>query len=53
MIGGGPALDGHIEIDETFVGGRKSGEPDNKTIVFGMVQRGGKIVAGPIPNVTT
>ena len=53
-FGGGPTLKGHIEIDETFVGGRrKAGEPDNKTVVFGMVERGGKIVAGPIPDVTT
>lgn len=53
-FGGGPTLKGHIEIDETFVGGRrKAGEPDNKTVIFGMVERGGKIVAGPIPDVTT
>jgi hypothetical protein len=53
-FGGGPTLKGHIEIDETFVGGRrKADEPDNKTIIFGMVERGGKIVAGPIPDVTT
>lgn len=32
---------------------RKAHEPDNKTIIFGMVERGGKIVAGPIPDVTT
>src|SRR5712671_6543253 len=37
--GGGP-MSGHVEIDETFVGGkRKADEPDNKTIVFGMLQR--------------
>ena len=53
-FGGGPTLKGHIEIDETFVGGRrKAHEPDNKTIVFGVVERGGKIVADPIPDVTT
>lgn len=53
-FGGGPTLKGHIEIDETFVGGRRTmDQPDNKTIIFGMVERGGKIVAGPIPDVTT
>jgi len=53
-FGGGPTLKGHIEIDETFIGGRrKADEPDNKTIIFGMVERDGKIVAGPIPDVTT
>jgi len=50
---GGP-LSVHIEIDETFVGGVAKGgatkRMTNKTIVLGMVQRGGKIVAGPIPN---
>lgn len=50
--GGGP-MDGHIEIDETFVGGRrKHGEPDNKTVVFGMLQRDGRLLAAPIPDVT-
>jgi transposase-like protein len=53
-FGGGPTLKGHVEIDETLVGGkRKADEPNNKTIVFGMVERGGKIVAGPIPDATT
>src|SRR5690349_12868287 len=53
-FGGGPTLKGHIEIDETHVGGRrKAHEPENKTIIFGMIERGGKIVAGPIPDVTT
>jgi transposase len=47
-------LGGHVEIDETLVGGRqkrvhhKSAE-SNKTIVMGMVSREGKIIAGPIP----
>ena len=49
---GGP-FSGHVEIDETRVGGRrKADEPENKTIVFGMVQRGGRILAAPIPDVT-
>jgi transposase-like protein/predicted RNA-binding Zn-ribbon protein involved in translation (DUF1610 family) len=52
-FGGGPGLKGHIEIDETLVGGRrKANEPDNKTIVMGLLQRDGKIVAAPIPDVT-
>jgi hypothetical protein len=51
--GGGP-MSGHVEIDETFVGGRrKAGEPDNKTVVFGMLQRDGRLLAAPIPDVTT
>jgi transposase len=50
---GGP-LSGHVEIDETFVGGRrKADEPENKTIVFGMLARDGRLLAAPIPDVTT
>jgi transposase-like protein/predicted RNA-binding Zn-ribbon protein involved in translation (DUF1610 family) len=49
---GGP-LDGHVEIDETHVGGRRKADaPDNKTVVFGMLQRGGRLLAAPIPDVT-
>jgi transposase len=49
---GGP-MGGHIEIDETLVGGRrKADEPENKTIVFGMLQRDGRLLAAPIPDVT-
>ena len=52
-FGGGPTLKGHVEIDETLVGGRrKANEPENKTIVMGMLQRDGKIVAGPVPDAT-
>ncbi|HXC38441.1 MAG TPA: IS1595 family transposase, partial [Burkholderiales bacterium] len=38
-------LDGHIEIDETYIGGKVRGKGarfiGNKTIVMGMVERGG------------
>jgi transposase len=54
-FGGGP-LSGHIEIDETLVGGVAKGGPTksrtNKTIVMGMVERNGRIKAGPIPDVS-
>jgi len=54
-------LSGHVEIDETHVGGKskfkhrsqrfgKGGGTKNKTIVFGMVERVGRIVAGPVPD---
>lgn len=49
-------LTGHIEVDETYVGGRVRGESlsskkfANKTVVFGMVQREGILRAGPVPN---
>jgi transposase len=51
---GGP-LSGHIEVDETYVGGVAKGGATkrltNKTTVFAMVKRGGKMIAGPIPDV--
>ncbi len=52
---GGP-LSGHVEIDETLVGGVAKGgatmSRTNKTIVMGLVERGGRIKAGPIPDVS-
>lgn len=51
----GPFGGGHVEIDETFVGGRQQGHKNarkNKTIVFGMLQRDGRLLASPIPDVT-
>lgn len=49
------ALRGHIEIDEVFMGGVKPGNEGRirggKTVVLGMKQRGGRIVAGVVPNV--
>jgi predicted RNA-binding Zn-ribbon protein involved in translation (DUF1610 family) len=56
---GGP-LTGHVEADETFIGGKQSrreyyrkGGKTNKTVLFGVVERdGGKVRAGPIPDVT-
>ncbi|HLW89966.1 MAG TPA: IS1595 family transposase [Roseiarcus sp.] len=47
-------LGGHVEIDETHVGGHQTHEDradkgSNKTIVMGMVSRDGALRAGPIP----
>ena len=51
------ALRGHVEIDETLVGGRlprTQGNPrDNKTIIMGMRERGGRMVTEIIPDATT
>ena len=48
-------LQGHVEMDEAYVGGRRPGKPGRgaagKTIVFGMKERGGRMVANVIPNV--
>lgn len=55
--GHGP-LSGHIEVDETYVGGKSKGSGQrgplaggNKTIVFGMLQRGEYVKAVIVPNV--
>lgn len=52
-------LKGHVEIDETVIGGRKRDKRQsrkeafkNKTSVFGMLQRDGRIIAGPVRNRT-
>ncbi len=50
-------LSGHVEIDETVVGGRQSRHEretkgDNKTILMGIVEREGILRAGPIPDAT-
>lgn len=49
-------LKGHIEADEAYVGGRRSGGKrgrgaPGKTIVFGMVERDGRMVAETVPDV--
>lgn len=51
-------LQGHIEADEAFVGGRQSRADQrrygsNKTIVMGMKERGGRMVAETIPTTQT
>lgn len=48
-------LSGHIEVDETYVGGRQAqrdrkADGSNKTIVMGLLERGGNVLAGPVPN---
>jgi len=51
------ALQGHVEIDETLLGGRISrakGNPrDNKTMILGMKERGGRMVTEVIPDAST
>ena len=51
---GGPG--GDIEADETYIGGRTTGGKrgrgaPNKTVVFGMLERGGDVMANVVPNV--
>lgn len=49
-------LAGHVELDESYVGGRRSGGKrgrgaPGKTIVMGLAERGGNMKAVVIPNV--
>jgi transposase len=57
MIDDDEPLSGAVEMDETYVGGRrkgKTGRPGRgdrkKTPVFGMVERGGRVVASKVPD---
>jgi transposase len=55
LIDGDEDLSGHVEVDETYVGGRTSGGKRgrgaaNKTIVFGMLERGGDVMTHIVPN---
>jgi hypothetical protein len=50
-------LQGHVEADEAYVGGRQSlaqrrRKGSNKTIIMGMKERGGRMVAETIPGTT-
>ena len=56
QVDGDTPLSGHIEADETYIGGRRSGGKrgrgaPGKTIVFGMVERGGDVMTRVVPNV--
>ena len=53
--GEGP-LDGEVEADETYVGGKKSGGKrgrgaPGKTVIFGMMERDGDVMTKVVPNV--
>ncbi len=55
-VDGDPPLDGHVEVDETYVGGRRSGGKrgrgaPGKAIVFGMLERSGDVMTRVVRNV--
>jgi transposase len=54
-VDGDDSLSGHVEIDETYVGGKHPGKrgrgADGKTIVMGMLERGGDVMTKIVPNV--
>jgi transposase len=47
-------LEGVVEVDETYVGGRKKGDwgGHKKAVVMGMLQRGGQIMTRALPEST-
>lgn len=51
-VDGNDPLDGHVEIDETYIGGVKKGAYGGrgKTIVMGMVERNGNLMTKVVPN---
>lgn len=53
--GRGPKLFKIVEVDETYIGGRARGKTgrgaSNKTTVFGLLQRNGRLRAGVVPDV--
>ncbi len=55
QVDGDSGLSGHVEVDETFIGGKidvMAGQShfDNKTVVMGMVERGGKVMTKVVAN---
>lgn len=55
FVDGDPPIGGHTEIDETMVGGKRSGKRGRaaagKTVVMGMVERGGDVITRIVPDV--
>ena len=55
MAQGDISLFGEVEVDETYIGGRRPGKrgrgAEGKTIVAGMVERGGQAVVKVVPDV--
>jgi len=56
LLADGPGnLSGCVEADETYIGGKRHGKrgrgAEGKTPVFGMVERGGSVVASVVPDV--
>jgi len=49
-----PPMSGHVEVDGTYVGGKATGSgrigTRGKTVVFGIEERGGKVLTRVVPN---
>ena len=54
-VDGENPLDGDVEIDETMIGGYRPGKrgrgAEGKTVVFGMLERGGEVMTKVVPDV--
>lgn len=54
LVDGEPPLTGHIEVDETYVGGKRSSKrgrgAGGKSCVFGMLERKGELSTKIVPN---
>ena len=54
QVDGDDGLSGHVEIDETYIGGKHPGKrgrgAGGKTVVMGMLERDGDIITRIIPN---
>jgi transposase-like protein/predicted RNA-binding Zn-ribbon protein involved in translation (DUF1610 family) len=56
QVDGDDPLDGHVEVDETMIGGIRRGQKrgrgaPGKTVVFGMLERGGDVMTRVVANV--
>ena len=56
FVDGDPPLSGHVEADETMLGGKRSGGKrgrgsPGKTLVFGMLERGGDVMTRIVTDV--
>ena len=56
-VDGDPPLTGHVEVDETYIGGRRpkikgfTGRgAKGKTVVFGILERGGELYTSVVPS---
>lgn len=53
-VDGEERLSGIVEVDETYVGGKKKGKrgrgAEGKTVVFGMLERDGKVMTKIVPD---